>query len=113
MKVGILGGTRFIGPFIVRELVEKGHQVEVYHRGQTPGELPEGVGHVTVDRSIPGQTRAALEEHRPEAVIDMCGCRPGQVRGHELLYGAGRELRSQCLGALACIMMPIREHLDA
>ena len=80
MKVGILGGTRFIGPFIVRELVEKGHQVEVYHRGQTPGELPEGVGHVTVDRSIPGQTRAALEEHRPEAVIDMCGYRPGQVR---------------------------------
>ncbi len=27
MKVAILGGTRFIGPFIVRKLVAQGHEV--------------------------------------------------------------------------------------
>ena len=37
MKIAVLGGTRFIGPFIVRAVVRQGHQVEVYHRGKAEG----------------------------------------------------------------------------
>jgi len=53
--------------------------VDVYHRGKTTHELCQGVGHVTIDRQQEGQTAAALEEHRPDAIIDMCGFTPQQV----------------------------------
>ena len=36
MRVLIIGGTRFIGPEVVRQLHALGHQVTVFHRGQTP-----------------------------------------------------------------------------
>ena len=80
MRIAVLGGTRFIGPFIVRALVRQGHQVAVYHRGKTACELPGGVRHVTIDRCVEGQTAAALRENRPDAVIDMCGYWPRHVK---------------------------------
>ena len=79
MRVAVLGGTRFIGPHLVRSLLEKGHQVEVCHRGKTHGPLPAGVRHVTVDRDIRGQVAEALAHTRPNAVIDMCGYRAQQL----------------------------------
>ena len=72
MKIGVLGGTRFIGPFVVRSLVREGHEVQVYHRGKTTCELPDGVTDVRIDRAVKGQTTAALRAHRPQAIIDMC-----------------------------------------
>jgi len=42
MKVAILGGTRFVGPFIVRALIREGHEVAVYHRGKMACEFPCG-----------------------------------------------------------------------
>ncbi len=80
MKIAVLGGTRFIGPFLVRALLHQGHQVDVYHRGKTPCKFPEEVHHVTIDRETEGQTGTALRENRPDAIIDMCGYRPSQVR---------------------------------
>ena len=78
MKMAVLGGTRFIGPFIVRHLARQGHQVAVYHRGKTECDFVEDVQHVTIDRDIRGQTAAALRDSRPDAVIDMCGFRREQ-----------------------------------
>ena len=89
MKVAVLGGTRFIGPFIVRNLVRQGHQVEVYHRGKTVCEFSNAVRHVTVDRCIKGQTATALRENRPNAIIDMCGYQPHQL---EEIVAAGLDL---------------------
>jgi len=34
VRILLIGGTRFIGPYVVREIVAAGHQVAVYHRGQ-------------------------------------------------------------------------------
>jgi nucleoside-diphosphate-sugar epimerase len=70
MRLLVLGGTRFIGPAIVRRLVEQGHSVVVFHRGRTHSELPASVVHIPGDsKDLP----AFADEFRrfsPEVVID-------------------------------------------
>ena len=73
MDVAVIGGTRHVGPGIVQLLIEAGHQVSIYSRGRSKTPLPDEVKRVVVDRHAPGQLRQALQEHRPEAVIDMIG----------------------------------------
>jgi nucleoside-diphosphate-sugar epimerase len=34
VRVAVIGGTKFMGPFVARELADQGHQVVVYHRGK-------------------------------------------------------------------------------
>jgi len=46
MRILVIGGTRFIGPHVVRRLVDLGHAVTVYHRGQSEAALPEEVRHI-------------------------------------------------------------------
>jgi nucleoside-diphosphate-sugar epimerase len=46
MRVLIIGGTKFIGPHVVRQFVKQGHEVTVYHRGETEAVLPETVRHI-------------------------------------------------------------------
>jgi nucleoside-diphosphate-sugar epimerase len=46
MHVLVIGGTRFIGPHVVRRLVARGHSVTVYHRGETEADLPAHVRHI-------------------------------------------------------------------
>lgn len=46
MNILLIGGTRFIGPYVVRQLLERGHDVTVYHRGEHDGALPSSVRHV-------------------------------------------------------------------
>jgi len=40
MRILVLGGTGFIGPWVVRRLHEWGHEVTVCHRGKTEADLP-------------------------------------------------------------------------
>jgi len=42
----VIGGTKFIGPYVVEQLVSLGHTVTVYHRGEHEPVLPLGVRHV-------------------------------------------------------------------
>jgi len=46
MRVLVIGGTGFLGPFVVRQLSDLGHHVTVFHRGEHEPELPHGVRHV-------------------------------------------------------------------
>jgi nucleoside-diphosphate-sugar epimerase len=79
MKVAILGGTRSIGPAIVRELLRQNHEVAVVHRGQTKCVLPGGVTEIFADRDLSGQVVDAFRAFRPAGVIDMCGYHPGHL----------------------------------
>jgi nucleoside-diphosphate-sugar epimerase len=45
MRILIIGGTKFIGPHVVRQFVDQGHDVLVYHRGKTEADLPKNVRH--------------------------------------------------------------------
>ena len=52
LRILILGGTGFTGPFQVRYAVSRGHQVTVFNRGRThPGELPKEVEQLIGDRN--------------------------------------------------------------
>jgi nucleoside-diphosphate-sugar epimerase len=71
VRVVVLGGTRFIGPQVVRLLVEHGHEVTIVHRGQTEVALPQAVRHVHVPFA---ELPAELERGRLGAVdlvVDM------------------------------------------
>lgn len=72
MNVLVIGGTRFIGPPTVCELLSRGHHVTVFHRGQTQSELPDGVGEVLGDRSDLNALTSAFDQVQPDGLIDLC-----------------------------------------
>lgn len=71
MRVLVLGGTGFIGSWVVSGLAEAGCDVAVFHRGQTPGRLPDGVREVLGDRRALAEARDALIGFRPDVVVDI------------------------------------------
>lgn len=78
LRILILGGTGFTGPFQVKYAVERGHKVTVFNRGKTRrSELPEGVERLTGDRS--GQLEA-LKDRKWDVVIDNPTSVPVWVR---------------------------------
>jgi len=46
MNILVIGGTRFIGAHVARQLADAGHAVTVYHRGEHETQLPDSVRHV-------------------------------------------------------------------
>ena len=70
MRVLILGGTLFIGRRIALELLARGDDVMVVHRGQAePAEL-SGCAHVHASRDAMAGVADQLRAFRPDAVID-------------------------------------------
>jgi nucleoside-diphosphate-sugar epimerase len=70
VKVLLIGGTRFLGAAIARELRRRGHEVSVFHRGRTETPLPGDVRHVFGDAREPGAVEAVLQTDRFDAVVD-------------------------------------------
>ena len=66
MKLLILGGSGFIGPPMVRNAVERGHEVTIFTRGKTRAELPD------VEQLIGDRTGdlGALKGRRWDVVLD-------------------------------------------
>jgi nucleoside-diphosphate-sugar epimerase len=71
MRVLVIGGTGFIGTYIVRQLADHGHVVAVYHRGQTRALLPDHVHQILHPRSIMPIQKfpAKLFEFGPDVVV--------------------------------------------
>ena len=77
MNILVLGGTKFVGRHIVEKALELGHQVTVFHRGQTGADLT-GVQHVFGDRD--GGLDALGTDVSWDWVIDTSGYVPRIVR---------------------------------
>jgi 2'-hydroxyisoflavone reductase len=78
MKILILGGTGFTGPYQVRYALSRGHKVTVFNRGKThPGELPKEVEQLIGDRN--GKLDA-LKDRQWDVVIDNPTTLPAWVR---------------------------------
>jgi 2'-hydroxyisoflavone reductase len=78
LRILILGGTGFTGPYQVRYALERGHKVTTFNRGKThPRELPNEVEQLVGDRN--GQLEA-LKNRQWDVVIDNPTTLPAWVR---------------------------------
>jgi 2'-hydroxyisoflavone reductase len=78
LRILILGGTGFTGPYQVRYALSRGHKVTTFNRGKThPGELPSEVEQLIGDRN--GQLDA-LKGRKWDVAIDNPTTLPAWVR---------------------------------
>ena len=78
LRILILGGTGFTGPFQVKYALSRGHKVTVFNRGKThPGELPKEAEQLLGDRN--GQLDA-LKGRKWDVVVDIPTTLPVWVR---------------------------------
>ncbi len=76
MRILVIGGTGFIGPYAVRDLTAMGHEVTVVHRGQHEADLPREVRHLhhqgLPDRQVAfADLSAEFTRLAPNVVLDM------------------------------------------
>lgn len=70
MKVLIIGGTRNLGPGLVKKFLGRGDAVAVFNRGITSSALPPEIEHLKGDRTIPEQLRSAVRGRSFDVVVD-------------------------------------------
>lgn len=85
MVVGVTGGTGFIGRYIIRQLIQSGHQVVAWYRGNRP---PTPIDMEDSITWIPGSLRDANACRQlvdsSEAIVHAALYRPGKTfRGTE------------------------------
>lgn len=67
----VIGGTGFIGAYVVRALLAGGHTVAVFHRGQTRASLPASVVQILGDRKALLASTTEFKRLAPQVVIDL------------------------------------------
>jgi 2'-hydroxyisoflavone reductase len=88
MRLLVLGGTLFVGRAVVEAALERGHDVTLFHRGETGAELFPQLEHVLGDRD--GGV-GVLAGRGFDAVVDTSGYVPRVVaQSCEALADAGR-----------------------
>ena len=70
MRVCVVGGTGNISESVVRLLLELGHEVTCFNRGQSGG-VPDGARLIVGDRADRESFEAAMQAERFDAAIDM------------------------------------------
>jgi nucleoside-diphosphate-sugar epimerase len=67
-----MGGTRFIGVYLTKALVEQGHEVVLFNRGKKPAPI-EGIQQIHGDRQDIEQLTEKLKEEQFDVVYDNNG----------------------------------------
>jgi 2'-hydroxyisoflavone reductase len=100
MRILMIGGTRFVGRHIVDAALAAGHDVTVFHRGQTGPELFPDIERRTGDRN---GDLAGLAEGSWDATVDTCAYVPRHVHSLADALGerAGRYLFISSVSAYA------------
>jgi len=73
MRILIIGGTRFIGVYLTKVLVEEGHKVVLFNRGNRPVPDMQGVEQITGDRTDPAQLKEKLSQESFDVIFDNNG----------------------------------------
>ena len=71
MRILIIGGTRFIGPHVARRLAAAGHEVALFHRGETRSALPANATAIQGDRRELASFASEFARLAPQVVLDM------------------------------------------
>jgi len=71
MRILIIGGTRFIGPPIVRSLSNEGHEITLFHRGKSEINLPKKIKHIIGERKNLLDFSNQFRDFAPMLVLDM------------------------------------------
>lgn len=71
MRILIIGGTGFIGSDVVRQLNAMGHEITVFHRGQTKSDLPPGVNYFLGERHNLSDMSTEFKRLAPQVVLDI------------------------------------------
>ncbi|MBA3662277.1 MAG: NAD-dependent epimerase/dehydratase family protein [Gammaproteobacteria bacterium] len=71
MRVLIIGGNKFIGPYVVQTLHKTGHEIILFNRGQTKHTFPFPVASIQGDRNDLTLFQNQLLAFHPDIVIDM------------------------------------------
>jgi nucleoside-diphosphate-sugar epimerase len=79
MRVLVIGGTRLSGPDVVGQLIERGHEAAVLHRGEQERKLPDRVQHFHGNLQDPEFLRFVAREYRPTAVVHMWAMHPADI----------------------------------
>lgn len=91
MRVLAIGATGFIGPPVVRRLHEHGHEVAVFHRGETEADLPDPTLHIYGDRNHLSEHRDDFARFGPEVVLDLIPYTEAQMRRTAEVFAGGAE----------------------
>jgi len=101
MRVLVTGGAGYIGATTVRSLLSEGHEVMVYddlskgHREALPPDIPLVVGSIAAREQI----NAALQEHKPEAVMHFAAF----IEAGESMQRPEKYFRNNSAGTLSLL----------
>jgi nucleoside-diphosphate-sugar epimerase len=111
VRILVIGGTQFVGRALVDEAARRGHEVTIFHRGNTePDDLPvvehiHGDRHADLDR---------LGRRSWDALVDTVAYVPGEVRAvDEALAGAVRHMTLVSTNAVHPPDLPEPVHEDS
>ena len=80
MQVLIIGGTGFIGVFLVKGLIQLGHEVTLFHRGISGNDISNRVQSIHGDRNKLTEYQETLRKVQPDVVIDVVPYTEDQAR---------------------------------
>lgn len=86
MRILVLGGTLFLGRYLVERALAGGHEVTLFNRGKTNPELFPEIEKLVGDRR---SDLSALASRRFDAVLDTSGYLPREVEATAALLGDG------------------------
>lgn len=89
MNILIIGGTRNLGYFLAKRILEDGHHLTILNRGITRDDLPDNIARLRCDRTNTQQLRRAIGGRSFDVVIDNVVYKEGEaedivdiLRGH-------------------------------
>src|SRR5450432_419840 len=108
MRILFIGGTRFVGLAMAREALQRGHVVDLFHRGTTSATGLEGATHLHGDRS---GDMSALAGGAWDAVVDACAYRPHEI--HSMAEAlAGRFRKYVCVSTVSVYADDVPHNCD-
>lgn len=95
MRVLVLGGTRFLGPFVVNELLARHHEVAVLSR-RACARYDSDVRHYPGDASDARTLAKAVSSWRPDGMVDLLHSTQAHARAAVEACGGFRSVHVSC-----------------